>query len=163
MLPNSTFYLYIIELYDKKANLKEVKHAFKKLFKAKYSDTVIIFLAGHGKVIKDKYYFLTTDTEPSLSGVSKTALSEDFLKESVSMIKSQRMFLIIDSCESGSAIKHLGQVIATRGINETLVINELKKTIGSFFIAAAQSDQVALEGIDGHGLLTFSLLRGLYG
>jgi hypothetical protein len=61
---------------------------------------------------------------------------------------------------TGNAIQ---MALLTRGMSSTTAIKILSRSVGSTILAASTSAQDALEGYHGHGLFTYTLVRGLLG
>ena len=65
----------------------------------------------------------------------------------------------MDTCNSGS----FAEAIVTRGMLEKTAINKLTRAVGRATIVASSKDQAALEGFEGHGVFTYSVLKALNG
>ena len=138
----------------------EVLAALRKTFTgAKSTDTVFVYLAGHGAVEGGEYYFIPHDAK--LGRFSETAVPLAEIKRLFDRTASRRVFLWLDFCHSGG--------ILARG-TRTNDIAEIKRSIGvvsgqgKVIVAACTSTQLAYEDAAiGHGLFTHALLRGLKG
>jgi hypothetical protein len=117
---------------------------------ARETDTVLLFMAGHGFNDGPSYRFMPTNAE-LVDGVLRGATVVPWyaLQEAVEAAKGRRI-LFIDTCHSGNAYnQRLG--------NAAYHANIITYT-------AARFDQEALEDKDrGHGLFTFAVVEGLEG
>lgn len=148
-------------LTEKQATREAVLAALKKVFSgAKTTDTVFVYLAGHGAKKNGAYYYVAQDTEVSRLSDTGVALSE--IKQLFDQTTSRRAFLWLDCCHSGG--------ILARGGSITGDLSTIKREIavvhgqGKIILAACTSAQSAYEDPAlGHGLFTHALLRGLKG
>jgi uncharacterized caspase-like protein len=114
------------------------------------TDTVILFIAGHGLNDGPNYRFLATNAEWDGSVLrGSTVVPWYAVQEAVETAKGRRI-LLIDTCHSGNAYnQRLG--------NAAYHANIIAYT-------AARFDQEALEDTKlGHGLFTYALIEGLGG
>jgi WD40 repeat protein len=120
------------------------------LKEAKETDTVLLFIAGHGDNDGASYRFLATNAE-RLGGAYRatTVVPWQILQEAVETAKGRRI-LFIDTCHSGNAYnQQLG--------NAAYHANIIAYTSTRF-------DQEALEDPKlGHGLFTYAVVEGLEG
>ena len=124
--------------------------AFDLLKDAKETDTVLLFISGHGFNDGPNYRFLATNAELAggkLRGA--TVIPWQILQEAVETAKGRRI-LLIDTCHAGNAYnQRLG--------NAAYHANIIAYT-------AARFDQEALEDANlGHGLFTYAVVEGLAG
>jgi WD40 repeat protein len=120
------------------------------LKQAKESDTVVVFIAGHGFNDGPNYRFLPTNAEVSGNTVrGSTVVSWQILQEAVETAKGRRI-LLIDTCHSGNAYnQRLG--------NAAYHANIIAYT-------ATRFDQLSLEDARlGHGLFTYAVIEALDG
>lgn len=144
--------------------------------RATANDILLIFFAGHELVMGDKrqFYFLTADASPSSvssTGVSDVGISAaelmDWMKPA--NIKAQKRILVLDACQSGSAINQIVNIGNDQGYlaarnddkaEEIKQIDRLNAKSGLYILAASASDQAAYEmGRYSQGLLTYALLK----
>jgi WD40 repeat protein/uncharacterized caspase-like protein len=127
--------------------------------KVRPQDVFVFFLAGHGKTVDARFYFLPQDFryagEDSIVG---KGIGQDQLQSWVSRIKAQKSVLLFDACQSGSLI---GERIAMRGIEEKAAIDRMTRAMGRTILTATTDDKPAFEGYHGHGVFTYTLLAGL--
>jgi uncharacterized caspase-like protein len=120
------------------------------LRQARETDTVVLFIAGHGINEGPSYRFLPTDAawmDGALRGSS--VVPWQVLQEAVEAAKGRRL-LFVDTCHSGNAYnQRLG--------NAAYHANIIAYT-------SARFDQEALEDPRlGHGLFTYAVVEGLEG
>ena len=120
------------------------------LKQAKETDTVLLFIAGHGFNDGPNYRFLATNAErlgETFRGA--TVVPWQILQEAIETAKGRRI-LFIDTCHSGNAYnQRLG--------NAAYHANIIAYT-------AARFDQEAMEDPKlGHGLFTYAVVEGLGG
>ena len=120
------------------------------LRQAEETDTVVLFIAGHGKNDGPDYRFLPTDAELSDGALrGSTVVPWQVLQSAVEAAKGRRL-LFVDTCHSGNAYnQRLG--------NAAYHANIIAYT-------AARFDQEAMEDVKvGHGLFTLAVVEGLEG
>jgi WD40 repeat protein len=127
-----------------------ITDAVERLRLAKETDTVVLFISGHGNNDGPDYRFLATDASwmgGALRG--STVVPWQTLQGAVEAAKGRRI-LFIDTCHSGNAYnQRLG--------NAAYHANIIAYT-------AARFDQEALEDPAlGHGLFTYAVVEGLEG
>ncbi len=129
--------------------------------RAKKADTVILFLAGHGDVEKDEYYYIPYDAD--ITDVEKTALSLKELGREMKGLNANRVALFLDTCKSGSAVKDLGRfALMERGYDEIKRIAGFARERGIAVLSAASESQKAYEVKElRHGIFTYSMLEVL--
>lgn len=149
-------------LVDQEANRQSVLDALEATFRdVQPDDAVFVYMAGHGTVVKDDYFFVAHDTQ--VDQLTMTGVPLTKIKESFDASPSQRLFLWMDFCHSGG--------ILARDLegepNDRSVIERTLKVVqgqGKLIIAACTPSQYAWESAAvGHGLFTDALLRGLKG
>ena len=99
---------------------------------------------------------------PDLSpdSIRKHALTHDDLAARLSKFPTARVIVVLDTCYSGTFAANDSILSASR--DETLG-KQMSHSTGRFILASSSSQQEALDGIDGHGVFTGVLLRGLLG
>ena len=65
-------------------------------------DSVFVYLAGHGAVVKDEYFFVAHDSDPDQ--IATTCVPLKKIKEAFDASPSQRAFLWLDVCHSGGIL-----------------------------------------------------------
>ena len=120
------------------------------LRQAEEADTVVLFIAGHGKNEGPDYRFLPTNAEFTGGALrGSTVVPWQVLQSAVEAAKGRRL-LFVDTCHSGNAYnQRLG--------NAAYHANIIAYT-------AARFDQEAIENPTlGHGLFTYAVVEGLEG
>ena len=149
-------------LVDQEANRKSVLEALEATFRdVQADDAVFVYMAGHGAVVKDDYFFVAQDT--MAVGLAATGVPLTKIKESFDASPSQRAFLWLDFCHSGGILaRDLGGVPDDRAVIERTL--KVVQGQGKLILAACTPSQSAWESAAvGHGLFTDALLRGLKG
>jgi WD40 repeat protein len=154
-----------VVLLDGEATAAGIRKAFAALkAKARPQDTLVVFLAGHGTMIGQRYYFIPHEFKRSGAALEKDirdqGLSHDALADLVEAVPALKRVLVLDTCASGGAVglaKTARNPFALRG-----AVERLSRNRGVYAIAAAASTEEAQEvGELGHGVLTYALLAGL--
>lgn len=152
----------VTTLLNERATRKEILAAIAKIAKqAKPTDTLAVFLGGHGTMVGQRYYFIPHEfasaTGTLENDIREQALAADALGDAIASVPTEQRLLIFDTCASGGAIalnKQGADPFAFRG-----AIEQLGKSGGTFTLAAVGSTEEAQEVAElGHGLLTYSLL-----
>jgi WD40 repeat protein/uncharacterized caspase-like protein len=155
----------VTEILDAQATKANIQKALDEVSKsARAVDTLIVFLAGHGMMVGQRYYFIPHDfkreTADFSDDVRAQGLAADLLADAVASVPALKRLLILDTCASGGALEMSRQgrdPFAFRGAME-----ELGHKQGVFTIAASSTSEDAqeIESL-GHGALTYALLAGL--
>lgn len=122
------------------------------------SDTFVFFLAGHGVTHDGRYYFLPPDidvTGDPGAALAQQGISQTDWRRYFSRIPALRSVILFDSCESGSAIR----MNAVNEFEQEAGISRLAEASGRAIITAAAETQYALEGHNGHGAFTYTVLQ----
>ena len=154
-----------LHLTNEAATLGGIQNAVNQIAeRADPQDAFVFYLAGHGTVVGETYYFLPYDVkvETDETLVNSSISSED-LAEALRNIPATKQLLILDSCKSGAAVGVVGRYYAARsGLEEIRSQQLLAKSSGTFLIAATKADDYAYEIPElGHGVLTFAILEAL--
>lgn len=150
----------IKDIYNEQATKEGILAKLKELENTKPQDAVIIYLAGHGENINEKWYFIPHElTYPEREDdVKEKAISSDELSNSIQNIKAQKVLVLIDACKSGAVL------LAFRGFEDRKALAQLSRSTGVHIVAASTKDQFATEVTElGHGVFTYTLLEGLNG
>jgi WD40 repeat protein len=120
------------------------------LRQANSTDTVVVFLAGHGDNQGSDYFFLSADATRGEDGwESESVLSWRVLLDSLAN-SSGRRFLFVDTCRSANAF------------NFRLIKDAADADIIAYSATNRQQDALELATL-GHGVFTHALLQGLAG
>lgn len=134
--------------------------------RAKPEDTLLVFLAGHGKRIGDEFIFLPVNLQQTgqldviSEGIRTDILFDDYLRG----LKAGKRIMVIDACHAGAAIRHFNPEKATRGDSYSMqdLVAKLAHDRGIYTLAAASEDETAEELPElQHGALTYTLLAAL--
>ena len=150
-------------LKNNEATREGIKEAIARLAEvAEPQDAFVFYLAGHGTVVDDTYYFLPQDVQTgSDQDLQGTALSADLLGSMLAAVPATKQLLVLDTCRAGKLIEG-GKIYARPGLEEVRSHNLLSRTSGTFLIAATKEKDYAFEVPQlGHGILTYSVLETL--
>jgi uncharacterized caspase-like protein len=152
----------VISLVDQGADRQSVLGALEKTFRdVQPDDGVFVYMAGHGAVVKDDYFFVAHDTKADALPATGVPLAQ--IKAAFDGSPSQRAFLWLDFCHSGGILAR--DLMGTA--DDRAVIERSLKVVqgqGKLILAACTPYQSAWESAQvGHGLFTDALLRGLKG
>jgi WD40 repeat protein len=152
------------------ATRDNLKNAFESLKKAKPTDILVVYLAGHGITwggAEGDYYYLLQDAS-SMELKDKVvreqvAVSSRELTEWIKAVPALKQAFILDTCASGQAILSL-TASRTVSASQTRSLDRMKDRTGMFVLAGSAADAVSYEASEyGQGLLTYSLLEGMKG
>jgi Caspase domain len=149
----------VMRLIDAEATSPKVIAAIENTFaNVQPDDSVFAYMAGHGEVVKDSYYFITYNTR--IDDIPSSSVPLKAIKDAFDASPSQRAFLWLDFCYSGGIIP---RDLTPKQDDETIIRRDLKvvQGQGKLIITACTSTQKAIE--QGHGLFTGALLKGLEG
>ncbi len=120
------------------------------LRQARETDTVVLFISGHGKNEGPDYRFLPTDAEWTGAALrGSTVVPWQVLQSAVEAAKGRRI-LFVDTCHSGNAYN---QRLGNAAYHANIVA-----------YTASRFDQEAIEDPAlGHGLFTYAMVEGLEG
>lgn len=152
--------VHVNTLLDKDATFKNLRTEFQTLSDIiKPQDTFILFIAGHGTAQQGRYYFLPYDFAfSSEDSFDISGITQDQLQEWIANIPAQRTLVLLDTCDSGAMAK---SGLAIRGIEQAVAFERLTRATGRTTIAASSDSGPALEGYQGHGVFTYTLLQSL--
>jgi uncharacterized caspase-like protein len=153
-------------LLDGKATRAAIRAALEEIAaKARPQDTLVVFLAGHGTMVGQRYYFIPHEFQRSEGkgleqDVRTQGLAADVLGDYLAAVPALKRLLVLDTCASGGAVgltRTARSPFAFRG-----AIERLSRAQGVFTLAAAAASEEAQEVKElGHGVLTYALLAGL--
>ncbi|MCK5728799.1 MAG: caspase family protein, partial [Methylococcales bacterium] len=152
----------VYKMTDSEVTKENVLAKFKQVgANTKRNDVFMLYMAGHGitDVKTGSYYYIPYDFRFSNeNSVREKAMSQQDFKLALSKIKALKSLTIIDTCNSGGYAE-----AQARGMLEKTAINKLARATGRSTIVASSKDQVALEGYQGHGVFTYTLIEALKG
>jgi uncharacterized caspase-like protein len=152
-------HVYSFEMQDAQATKENMLKMFETIGKkTTRGDVFILYVAGHG--ITDKltgeYFYLPVDFRYSDDdSVRKLGFSQNDFKLGLSKIQAMKSLTMLDTCNSGS----FAEALASRGVLQKTAISKLTRATGRATIVASSKDQVALEGYNGHGVFTYTLIE----
>jgi uncharacterized caspase-like protein len=118
----------------------------------KPQDGFILFVAGHGVLLQNQYYMLTSDYDGIVN--ESTMINSNEIVEISKKIKSLSQFFIFDTCHAGGVDTIVSGLYDAR-------MSVLAKKMGLHIYASANSIQEAQDGYQGNGLFTYTMLDGL--
>lgn len=132
--------------------------------KARPQDVLVVFLAGHGTVSGQRYFFLPEEfhrkSEKFDDDVTAQGLLASDLGDALTAVPALKRMVIFDTGQSGAPLgtnRTARNPFAFRG-----AIERLSRSQGAFTIAAvATSDRAQEVPALRHGVLTYALLAGL--
>lgn len=152
-------------LLDQDATRERIKDSLGEIGrKTSPQDTLVVFLAGHGTMLGQRYYFIPHGLRRQAGSleedIRKQGLPGDELSDLIGAARAIRRIQIYDTCASGGALaleRKSRAGFALRG-----AIERLARTQGIFTIAAASAGEEAMEAKElGHGVLSYALLAGM--
>jgi len=157
--------VHTTELLDQDATKARITEALKEAAsQTRPQDTLMVFLAGHGTMVGQRYYFvpyeLRKQAERLEDDVRKQGLPADEISDYLGSARALKRMLVFDTCASGGA---LGRALKGRsGFALRGAIERLSRSQGVFTIAASSATEEAQESEAlGHGVLSYALLAGL--
>lgn len=150
-------------LHDEQVTKAKMESIFAEIgSKTRRGDVFLLFMAGHGLTDETSgmYYFLPVNFRyTGQDSVAGQGISMNDFKQFLTGIQAMKTLFLIDTCNSGS----FSEAIASRGMTEKTALTKLARTVGRATIAASSKNQVALEGYEGHGVFSYTLLEGMRG
>jgi WD40 repeat protein len=116
------------------------------------ADSFILFVAGHGVLLQNQYYMLTHGFDGDIS--EESLISSNEIVEMSKKIKSLSQLFVFDTCHAGGVDYIVSGIYDAR-------MSVLAKKMGLHIYASANSIQQAMDGYQGNGLFTYTLLDGL--
>ena len=143
-------------LDDAKASRDNIEKAFAEMAaRIQPSDVFVLYLAGHGTAINGEYTFVPWNAVfTNVDQLHEQGLGEERLQKLLRGIVATKTLLLLDTCSAGAAIP-------SRDLGKKGTIDRLGRLTGRAILAAANTDQMALEGYKDHGVFTFAVLDGL--
>ena len=147
----------VVTLLDQDVTEAKLDAAFTAMGEnARSQDVFLFFLAGHGKTIEGKYYFIPQDFRFEGDDPIRThGIGQDRWQEWAAGIRAKKSVMIYDTCESGSLTE-------TRSVDaamaQSAAVARLTRAMGRTILSASTDDAPALEGYQGHGVMTWAML-----
>ena len=138
---------------DQEASKKGISGKINDLARViKPNDSFILFVAGHGVLLQNQYYLITSDYNGNVS--ENSVISSNEIVEMSKKIKSLSQLFIFDTCHAGGVDTIISGLYDAR-------MSVLAKKMGLHIYASASDKQAAMDGFKGNGLFTYTLLDGL--
>ena len=115
-------------------------------------DSFILFVASHGVLLENQYYIVTTEYSGSINPVNMISSNE--IVGMSKNIKSLSQLFIFDTCHAGGVDNLISGLYDAR-------MSVMAKKMGLHIYASAGSSQTALDGYQGNGLFTHTLLKSM--
>jgi len=125
-------------------------------------DEFVFYVASHGLVVDGEYYLITSNVSSS-DTIKSEAISRRQLASLLANIHAPKKLVIIDTCHAQPIGDALQQALQSGGMTDATATTILSRQIGSTVLAAATTDQEALEGYKDHGLFTRVIADGIGG
>jgi WD40 repeat protein/uncharacterized caspase-like protein len=147
-------------LRDKEVTREGLNAAFAAMSKkVRPGDVFVFYVAGHGKTIDGRYYFGQQDIEVTdLASIAIQGIAQDEWQKWFARIPARKSVLLFDTCESGSLTTDAAD---SNVLAQQAASGRLAQATGRTILTASSSEQLALEGVGGHGLFTYQLLDAL--
>ena len=148
-----------------------LQHAFVDATKAKSTDILVVYLAGHGVMAgsgdEAEYYYLTPEarstdlSDPAVR--NQYGISSSTLTEWIKKIPALKQVMVLDTCAAGGVAAKL---VEKRQLSSDQIrsLERLKDRTGFHVLMGAAADRQSLEASQyGQGLLTYAILQGIRG
>lgn len=152
--------VFVTTLYDEDVTVSNLERAFSDLSKVvRAEDVFVFFVAGHGKTVEGRYYFIPADFRyTDERSIQTRGIGQDKFQAWLSGIQARKSLFMTDSCESGTLTEDSSP---TRGMELVAAMERMTRAIGRTVLSASASDAPALEGYKGHGVFSYVLLDAL--
>jgi len=146
--------IHLIGLKNEQASKQNILATIDNLSqKIKHGDSFIFFDASHGLLLQGQYYIVTSSFDGNLFNTNSLISSNEIVEISKN-IKSLSQLFIFDTCHAGGVDNIVSGLYDAR-------MSVLAKKMGLHIFASAGSVQTALDGFQGNGLYTHTLLQGI--
>lgn len=154
-------------LTDANVSKDKLEATFKEFAaQASPSDVFLLYLAGHGKTVDGRYYFIprdfkvgdNSDEKVVNAAVVKQGIAQEQWQRWFASIPARKSMILFDTCESGTLT---GDGALTKSLEQSAANDRLAQATGRSIITASSGTQVAFEGYRGHGLFTYNLLDAI--
>jgi WD40 repeat protein len=149
-------------IYDREATKEKILATIDDIGKTiKKEDVFVFFYAGHGSMVENNFYFITSDvTGMYQQDKLKNALFVKELQDKFRLLPALKQVVFIDACQSGSSV----EALAMRGGAEEKALAQLSRSSGIHVMASSESQQQSAEIKSlNHGVFTYVLLEALNG
>ncbi len=172
-------HLTLLTTADDPRAVSPTKENFTKAFeaarKAKPTDILIVYLAGHGITLQrgsDTYCYLTEEARTTDTAVlsdsevrRREAVTSEELVEWIKQIPALKQVVMLDTCAAGAAETQL-KLVDKRELSGDAIraIDRTKDRTGSYILLGSAADAVSYEASQyGQGIMTYALLKGMKG
>ena len=125
-------------------------------------DEFVFYVASHGIVADGKYYLVTSNvTSAEPKRLKAEAISSQELEGLLANIPAAKKLVIVDTCQAGALGSALQLADLNRGMNAPTATTILSRGLGLTVLAAATTDEEAVEDYKDHGLFTRVVADGL--
>jgi len=125
-------------------------------------DEFVFYVASHGIVADGKYYLVTSNvTSAEPKRLKAEAISSQELEGLLANIPAAKKLVIVDTCQAGALGNALQLADLNRGMNAPTATTILSRGLGLTVLAAATTDEEAVEDYKDHGLFTRVVADGL--
>jgi hypothetical protein len=146
--------IHLTGLMNEQAGKQLVLETIEKLAsQIRHGDSFVFFNASHGVLLQNQYYIVTSSFNGRLDSMDALISSNEIVEMS-KKIKSLSQLFIFDTCHAGGVDTIVSGLYDAR-------MSVLAKKMGLHIYASAGSLQTALDGYQGNGLFTHSLLEGI--
>jgi uncharacterized caspase-like protein len=130
------------------------------------TDVFVLYLAGHGKTVDGRYYFVPQNFrfngDVTASGVDAAVRAQGIAQEQwqrwLAAIPARKSVILFDTCESGTLANDAAE---TKTLERGAANDRLAEATGRSIMTASSGSAEAFEGYHGHGLFTYNLLDAL--
>ncbi len=155
-------------LFNQDVTIPSIDVAFSRLEKTiRPQDTFVFFIAGHGKTVDGRYYFLPQNipegfskeiSEKGFEPVKRVGIDQSHWQDWFAKIAARKSLLLYDTCESGGLAQ---EGLKTVELERLAALERLTRAMGRAIFSASTATTPALEGHKGHGVFTYALLESL--
>jgi WD40 repeat protein len=146
--------IHLVSLVNEQAGKQNILSTIDSLSKKiKHGDLFIFFDASHGLLLQGQYYIVTSSFDGKLFNTASLISSNEIVEIS-KKIKSLSQLFVFDTCHAGGVDNIVSGLYDAR-------MSVLAKKMGLHIFASAGSVQAALDGFQGNGLYTHTLLQGI--
>ncbi len=133
--------------------------------KTSIADMFVLYLAGHGKTVDGRYYFIPQDfaidgefSDKAINAAVKVrGIAQDQWQKWFAAVPARRSVILFDTCDSGTLAGD-----ETQELERTAANDRLAKATGRSILAASGGSEEAIEGYRGHGLFTYNVLDAIH-
>jgi len=152
---------------DAEVNREALDAAFAEMAgKAAATDVFLVYLAGHGKTVDGRYYFIPQafTVEGELNdrsigeAVKRKAIAQEQWQRWFASIPARKSVILFDTCDSGTLT---GDEAETQQLERTAANDRLAQATGRSILTASGGSEEAIEGYRGHGLFTYQVLDAI--